>query len=89
MSDGFDFLGFHIQWRRKRGTNKGHVYTFIAKRPIQSLKAKIRTLTRRTSQQHLGSVLTRLNQVMHGWANYFRHAVAKHIFNMLDTFAWR
>lgn len=22
MSDGFDFLGFHIQWRRKRGSNK-------------------------------------------------------------------
>jgi RNA-directed DNA polymerase len=22
MSEGFDFLGFHIQWRRKRGTNK-------------------------------------------------------------------
>ena len=22
MSDGFDFLGFHIQWRRKYGTNK-------------------------------------------------------------------
>ncbi len=22
FSDGFDFLGFHIQWRRKTGTNK-------------------------------------------------------------------
>ena len=51
MSDGFDFLGFHIQWKRKRGTNKWHVYTFIADRPIRSVKAKIRALTRRTSQQ--------------------------------------
>jgi len=35
-------------------------------------------------------VLTRLNQVMHGWANYFRHAVAKDTFDMLDNFArWR
>jgi RNA-directed DNA polymerase len=42
MSDGFDFLGFHIQWRRKRGTNRWHVYTFIADRPIRSLKAKLR-----------------------------------------------
>jgi RNA-directed DNA polymerase len=25
---------------------------------------------------------------MHGWANYFRHAVAKDTFNMLDHFAW-
>ena len=22
LSDGVDFLGFHIRWRRKRGTNK-------------------------------------------------------------------
>jgi RNA-directed DNA polymerase len=89
MSDGFDFLGFHIRWRRQRGSNKWYVYTFIAKRPIRSLKTKIRALTHRTSQQDLGHVLTRLNQAMHGWANYFRHAVAKHTFHMLDAFTWR
>jgi RNA-directed DNA polymerase len=42
MSEGFDFLGFRIQWKRKRGTNTWHAYTFIAKRPIRSLKAKVR-----------------------------------------------
>lgn len=65
------------------------MYTFIAQRPVRSLKAKIRALTRRTSPQDLGYVLTRLNQVMHGLAGYFRHAVAKHTFGMLDHFAWR
>ena len=80
ISEGFSFLGFRIQWRRKRGTDKWHVYTFIDKRPVRSVKAKIRALTRRTSQLDLGYVLTRLNQVMHGWANYFRHAVAKNVF---------
>ncbi|GAA2220979.1 reverse transcriptase domain-containing protein [Micromonospora olivasterospora] len=68
MSDGLDFLGFHIQWQRKRGSNRWHVHTFIAARPIRSLKANIRALTRRTSQQDLRTVLTRLNQVTHGWA---------------------
>lgn len=89
FSEGFDFLGFHIQWRRKRGTNAWHVYTFIAKRPVRSLKAKIRAVTHRLSQQDLRYVLTRLNTVMHGWANYFRHAIAKNVFAMLDNFAWR
>ncbi len=42
MSDGLDFLGFRIQWRRKRGTTKWYVYTFIADRPIRSLKDKVR-----------------------------------------------
>jgi RNA-directed DNA polymerase len=88
LSEGFPFLGFRIQWRRKRGTGKWYVYTFIDDRPIRSVKAKIRALTRRTSQQDLGYVLTRLNQVMHGWANHFRHAVAKSVFAMLDNFAW-
>jgi RNA-directed DNA polymerase len=60
MSDGFDFLGFHIRCKRKRGTNKWHVYTFIADRPIRSVKAKIRAMTRRTSQQDPASVLIRL-----------------------------
>ena len=83
MSEGFSFLGFRIQWRRKRGTDKWHVCTFIDDRPVQSVKAKIRALTRRTSQLDLGYVLTRLNQVMHGWANYFRHAVAKNVFTTL------
>jgi RNA-directed DNA polymerase len=89
MSEAFDFLGFRIQWRRKRGTDKWYVYTFIADRPVRPVKAKIRTLTRRTSQQDLGTVLIRLNQIMRGWANYFKHAVAKHTFKVLEIFAWR
>jgi hypothetical protein len=89
MSEAFDFLGFRIQWRRKKGTDKWYVYTFIADRPLRSLKAKIRALTRRTSQQDLGTVLIRLNQIMRGWVNYFKHAVAKHTFKVLEIFAWR
>jgi len=88
MSDEFDFLGFHIQWRRKRGSSKWHVYTFIADRPVRVLKAKIRAATTRTSAQDPGAVLTRLGQIMRGWSNYFRHAVAKHTFGRLAHFVW-
>jgi RNA-directed DNA polymerase len=88
LSEGFDFLGFHIQWKRKYGSNKWHVYTFIADRPIRSLKDKIRALTNRTSQQNPRAVLIRLNQIMRGWANYFKHAVCKHTLQTLADFAW-
>ena len=88
MSEAFDFLGFRIQWKRKRGSATWHVYTFIADRPIRSLKAKIRALTYRTSQQNPSSVLIRLNQIMRGWASYFRHAVCKHTLGKLANFAW-
>jgi RNA-directed DNA polymerase len=89
MSDGFDFLGFRIQWRRKHGTRKWYVYTFIADRPVRSLKDKVRALTRRTTQRNPGLVLTRLNQVMRGWASYFRHAVCKHTMSTLARFVWQ
>ncbi len=89
MSEGFDFLGFRIQWRRKRGSDKWHVYTFIADRPVRSVKAKIRALTHRTSQVSLRFVLIRLNQIMRGWSAYFKHAVAKHTFDTIAQFAWR
>jgi RNA-directed DNA polymerase len=63
MSEACDFLGFRIQWKRKRGTAKWYVYTYIADRPIRSVKAKIRALTRRLSQQNPTYVLIRLNQI--------------------------
>jgi hypothetical protein len=88
MSQGFDFLGFHLQWKRKRGTNKWYVYTFIADRPFRSVKAKIRALTPRTSQQDLRAVLIRINQITRGWANYFKHAIAKRTFSKLQHHTW-
>ncbi len=86
--DGFDFLGFHIQWKRKAGTNKWYVYTFIADRPVKALKTKIRALTHRTSLADLGATLIRLNQILRGWATYFRHAVATHTFKHLQQLTW-
>jgi RNA-directed DNA polymerase len=88
MSEGFDFLGFHIQWRPKKGTKQWHVYTFIADRPFRSVKAKIRALTPRTSQQDLGAVLDRINQILRGWTNYFRHAIASRTFDHLQQYVW-
>ena len=88
LDDGFDFLGFRIQRRRKRGSNRWYVYTFIADRPVRSVKDKIRAITTRTSQQNPGAVLVRLRQIMGGWANYFRHAVCKHTFGSIAHFTW-
>ena len=88
MSDGFDFLGFRILWRRKKGATKWHVYTFIADRPIRQLKDKIRALTGRTSQQDLQAVLIRINQITRGWVQYFKHAVCKHTLRVLENFIW-
>ena len=88
LSEGFDFLGFHIRWQRKRGSNQWHVYTLVADRPFRAVKARVRALTRRTSQQPLGATLERINEILRGWTNYFRHAVAKRTFAQLHHFVW-
>jgi hypothetical protein len=65
------------------------VYTFIADRPIKSVKDRIRALTNRTSQQDPRQILIRINQILRGWANYFKHAVCTHTLKALDHFVWR
>ncbi|WP_269454014.1 group II intron maturase-specific domain-containing protein [Mycobacterium canetti] len=52
------------------------------------MKAKIRALTRRTTQQPLGATLDRINQILRGWTTYFRHAIAQHTFDHLENFVW-
>ena len=45
LDEGFDFLGFHIQRHRKKGTNKLTVYTYPSKKALLSITAKVRALT--------------------------------------------
>ena len=90
IDEGFDFLGFTIQRRRKRGTNKSYVYTVPSQKSIKSVRSKIaQTCYRSTLHQDFSELLKRLNQILAGWANYFRHAVAKHVFGNIDNYAWQ
>ncbi|MER5928088.1 group II intron maturase-specific domain-containing protein [Streptomyces mirabilis] len=68
-------LGCRIQQRPEQGTETWHACTFIAGRPVRQLQDMIRAPTDRTSQQNPRKGLIRLNQIMRGWANYFKHAV--------------
>ena len=71
--EGFDFLGFRIQRRRRKGTNKHSVYTYPSKKALLSVMAKVRALTRKDQHHGLADLLGRLNPVLCGWWAYFRH----------------
>jgi len=49
----------------------------------------VRTLTQRSQHLTLTTLLERINPLLRGWTNYFRHGVSKATFSYLDTFAWR
>jgi hypothetical protein len=89
IDEGFDFLGFRIQRHRKRGMAKRYVYTYPAKKALVAVKAKVRALTRGTTNQTLAALCAQLNLVLRGWTTYFRHSVAKATFNYLCSYAWR
>lgn len=91
IDEGFDFLGWHIQRRRRQGANgKTAVYTYPSKKALASIKDKVRRLTRRTQNRTLADLLRRLNRVLRGWCTYFRHGVSKRTFSYVDHFTlWR
>lgn len=91
MDEGFDFLGWRIQRRAWRSrTGKTAIYTYPSKKSMASIKEKVRILTRRAKHRTLADLLRRLNPVLRGWCNYFRHGVCKRTFGYIDHFAfWR
>jgi RNA-directed DNA polymerase len=91
IDEGFDFLGWRIQRRAWRSrTGKTAIYTYPSKKSMASIKDKVRVLTRRAKHRTLADLLRRLNPVLRGWCNYFRHGVSARTFSYLDHFAfWR
>jgi RNA-directed DNA polymerase len=89
IDEGLDFLGWRIQRKRKRGTERFFVYTYPSKQAVTAIKRTVRTLTRRASQPNPRVLLLRVNAALRGWANYFKHGVSSRTFSYLDSFAWR
>lgn len=91
IDEGFDFLGYRIQRRSWRGRpGKKAVYTYPSKKAVASVVAKVRALTRRNMHRTLAALLHRLNPVLRGWCNYFRHGVSSRTFSYLNYYAvWR
>ena len=91
IDEGFDFLGWRIQRRNWRGrTGKKAIYTYPSKKALASVVNKVRTLTRRAKHRTLADLLRRLNPVLRGWCNYFRHGVSSRTFGYVDHYAfWR
>ncbi len=91
VDEGFDFLGWRIQRRNRRGQHgRKAIYTYPSKKALVSIIGRVRKLTRRASHRTLAALLRRLNPVLRGWCNYFRHGVSSRTFNYVDHFAfWR
>jgi RNA-directed DNA polymerase len=86
--EGFDFLGFHLRkvqsWKWR---GKFYLQRWPSSRAMNRIRARIRALTeRRYAGIQLSIVVERLNRVLRGWSNYFRHANSARKFAQIDSY---
>ena len=83
IDQGFDFLGFNVR------KYNGKLLIKPAKSSIAAVKEKVREIIRTGRSLPQGILIRRLNPVIRGWGNYYRHVVSKDVFNDIDHAIWR
>ncbi len=87
LTEGFDFLGFNIRHYPAPQTSRTGWKLLIkpSKESVQEVQKKLKDQWSKAQGGNVQVVLTKLNPIIRGWANYFRTAVAKEIFSKLDS----
>jgi RNA-directed DNA polymerase len=76
--NGFDFLGYNF----KKGMR------LVRKKSLVAMRNKIRLYTRRSQGAGMATVIEKLNPILRGWFNYFKH-VKKNELKAMDGFVRR
>ena len=89
--EGLDFLGFHHRWVRASSPQHRHV-KFLARWPSNKAMARIRERIRQLTARSRISlpilwIVEQLNQVLRGWAAYFRYGNSARQFSKLQSYA--
>jgi RNA-directed DNA polymerase len=83
IDQGFDFLGFNL--RKYKGK--------LLIKPAKDKTLKHRRSVRETIKQGFAwqqdMLIRKLNPILRGWANFYRHQVSKETFNRNDTEVWK
>jgi RNA-directed DNA polymerase len=92
VSDGFDFLGFHLkQVEDTTGTHTTGVAVLSnpSAESIRKLKDRLRDEWEFLQGKSVETVLNRLNPIIRGWAQYFRIGTCHDAFRDMDEFLFR
>jgi RNA-directed DNA polymerase len=87
INKGFDFLGFNI--RKYKTHNGSKVLTKPSKDSIKKAKKKITDKARRLYGKNIEVLISTLNPITLGTANYWSPSVAKKVFSEMDSHIWR
>ena len=86
LTEGFDFLGFNIRHYNNPSTSKtGYkLLTKPSKESVITIRKKMRKIWLQGRGANVPTLISKLNPIIRGWANYFRTGVAKETFDKLD-----
>ena len=87
ISEGFDFLGFNIRHYKVNNTKTG--YKLLIKPSLKFVKnarSKIREVFLRRTGQSVGILISEINPIIRGIAEYCRKVVSSEIFGGLDDY---
>jgi len=86
LTEGFDFLGVQFVKRKSPTSGKNTIYLFPAKSAQQTIRNKLKYLTSRRAPISPQEFVDKVNPLMTGWVNYFRHTNASQAFRGLQRF---
>src|SRR5262249_1275248 len=91
LTEGFDFLGFHIRRHVKTRTTKSGLKLLIkpSKKAVLGKVKELREEWLALRGHNVKAVLWKLNPIIRGWANYNRTVVTSRTFNKLDAWMFR
>ena len=82
INDGFGFLGQDIRKLVRK------LIITPSKEGFDALIRTVGDLIRRHTSAPMDVLITKLNSLLRGWANYHRHVVASRVFNRVDTYVY-
>ena len=95
---GFEFLGYKVKQgkghtlsasKRKSKSNPKNLYAIPKGKSVQRFKDEIRKRTKRRIPLTMKEVIDEINPVIRGWANYYKKAHVRGLYNQLDRWIVR
>lgn len=83
ISDGFDFLGFNIR------TYNGKLVIKPSKKSVKTFYENVNAVFERYKTVRADLLIKRLNPLIRGWANYYRHVASSETFSKVSHRIWK
>ena len=84
ITEGFVFLGQEV-----RKYKNGKLLITPSKKNVKTFLSKVRDIFGKSKATRQEELIEKLNPLIRGWANFYKHIVAKKTFTWIDNHIWK